>query len=154
MTDLTAERLREYLEYNCLTGVFRWRGSGCVTGTKTKAGYIRVRIDEVRYYAHRLAWLYVHGEWPPEEIDHINQVKTDNRLCNLRLASHAENTKNKPIPRTNRTGVRGVSKSGERFVARIMVDGVQKHLGRFDTPEEAGEAYHAAAVEGFGTFCP
>lgn len=102
---LTAERLRELLTYDPETGEFRWRYTrGCrargqIAGTVTCLGYLTIAIDGRKYKAHRLAWLHVHGEWPYPEIDHINRIKLDNRLVNLRRATRAENNANRVVLR-------------------------------------------------------
>src|SRR5437868_3578208 len=97
---VTAERLREVLIYAPETGLFYWRGqrggqgARCEAGTWHSHGYRSIKIDGVAYYAHRLAWLYVHGEHPNREIDHDNGDRGDNRIVNLRQCSHAENLRN------------------------------------------------------------
>src|SRR5262245_57095359 len=100
---VTRERLLELLEYDPETALLTWkqdRGgkakTGIVAGRLAANGYIDITIDSRRYKAHRLAWLYVHGEWPPEEIDHRDLDKANNRLANLRPASHQQNLYNRP----------------------------------------------------------
>ena len=154
-TDLTAERVRELLHYDPKTGEFTWRVSrgggvkaGDIAGTinKTK-GYRNIWIGG-NYKAHRLAWLYVHGTWPEDQIDHINHVKTDNRIANLRPATNGQNMQNRPHQRNSPSGFKGVlgrSKSG-RLPAKIAANGKQIWLGHFDSPELAYAAYCAAAA--------
>lgn len=93
---LTPEKLRELLDYNPVTGKFFW-GSGPRFGREVATphirGYLRVHVAGRAYLAHRLAWFYVHGEWPAHVIDHINCVKTDNRIANLRSVTSAENNR-------------------------------------------------------------
>ena len=100
---LTALRLHSLLRYESDTGVFTWRirsnsraakdqRAGCLCKA---LGYVLIGIDGKMYYAHRLAWLYVHGKWPGQVIDHINRVRNDNRICNLRDVSRAVNNANK-----------------------------------------------------------
>lgn len=114
MTILTQDTLKSLLDYNAETGWFRWRVSrgtrraGSLAGTYSQ-GYIRVKLLGAQYMAHRLAWLYVNGNLPTTEIDHINRVRNDNRIENLRLATHSQNTRNANIRIDNKTGVRGVS---------------------------------------------
>jgi hypothetical protein len=159
---LTAERLRELMDYDPETGVFtrrvhagaRGRGrAGDVAGSVDDKGYIRIVVDGRRRLAHRLAWLYVTGEWPAEQIDHISGVRDDNRMCNLREATHAENCRNAKR-RSGRTGFKGVVPRGNRYIARIKKGGRCIHLGTFETPEAAHAAYRLGAVEHYGEFAP
>ena len=154
MTELTQERLQELLSYDPGTGIFtnlKSRGNrikiGSVAGSKNPNGYVHIQIDYKKYQAHRLIWLYVYGEFPEKSLDHINEVKDDNRLVNLRLATHQENHQNQSSPQTNNTsGYLGVCwhKQHGKWLARIMANGKHKHLGLFNTAEEASEAYLTA----------
>lgn len=149
---LTAEYVREVLNYNSETGAFTWRvGSssrtpaGSVAGSLKDCGYIIICIKNTMYRAHRLAWLYTYGEWPAEQVDHINGVRCDNRIQNLRKASSAQNLQNLRKPHAdNITGLLGVSRNRNGFRARIKVDGKVIHLGTFKTPEIAHSAYLSA----------
>ena len=149
MSDLTAERLREVLDYDQETGVFTWKirthsrvKAGDVAGALRPDGYIQISIDGCLHRAHRLAWLYVTGESPPSEIDHINCVKNDNRISNLRLATRSENLQNQLRAKSNNnTGFLGVSPNLWKFKAEIQVDGKRRYIGTFPTPEEAHAAY-------------
>jgi hypothetical protein len=112
-------------------------------------GYISIGVDGTHYLAHRLAWLYVYGEWPTAwpagQVDHINRIKTDNRIANLRIVTSSENKQNRELPHANnRLGFLGVKRNGSKFMARIMLHGKVKHLGTFDTPELASAAYKSA----------
>lgn len=160
MKELTAERLREVLDYDPDTGVFTRKvrtGNvkiGDVAGSFNGKGYIRIGIDGRLHRAHRLAWLYVTGEWPKDQIDHINGDRGDNRLANLREVNNAENQHNLRKARAdNTTGFLGVSPRYGKFRAYIMVDGKNKHLGCFPTPEAAHAAYLEAkrGLHPFGT---
>jgi hypothetical protein len=153
---VTADRLREVLVYDPETGEFRWRidrnnvVAGTLAGSTTSAGYISIRVDGIPHQAHRLAWLYVHGEWPQRLIDHRNGVTSDNRIANLRPATRTQNGQNIQGPRVdNASGFLGVSWSArcKRWRAAIRVDGDKRHLGYFDTPEEASAAYLTAKAE-------
>lgn len=152
---ITADRLREILKYNDDTGEFFWvQPSGPRVKVGSFAGYncggyIRIGIDRRPYLAHRLAWLYVYGEWPAGEIDHVNRVKSDNRIANLRALSHAENNQNKARQKNNTSGKKGVSwnKNRGRWHVRIMLNGESRHVGYFEKIEAADAAYKNIAKE-------
>jgi hypothetical protein len=155
---LTAERLRELLEYSPETGVFTWkvRSSnrihiGDEAGSK-KQRYVYILIDGKLRLAHRLAWLYVHGEWPNQDIDHINRNGRDNRIANLRLATMSDNQCNAKTRTDNSTGFRGVFPKRSKFAAQIRKGSIRWHLGVFDTPEQAHAAYCEAARKLHGAF--
>ena len=151
--NLTAQRLRNLLHYNSQTGDFTWivsRGNqftkpGMPAGFKDTYGHMGIEIDGRRYLSHRLAWLYVHGKWPNHQIDHINRIRDDNRIANLRDVTGVVNLNNKGNYRNNTSGFKGVviNKSGS-FVAQITINGKSKYLGSFDTAEKASQAYQAA----------
>ena len=150
---LTAKRLREVLAYEASTGVFTWRnktgskGAGSVAGTPHKE-YLRIQVDDRRYRAHRLAWLYMTGAMPSQEVDHKNGDGTDNRWDNLRDVSHFTNMQNQQTAHKNsKTGVLGCHKQEGKYRARILINGVSKSLGMYDTAELAQEAYLAAKRE-------
>ena len=148
-TDLiTQERLKSLLTYDPDTGEFRWRvrrggsaNSGVIAGARNSEGYVQIQIDANKHKAHRLAWLYVHGEHPTE-IDHINRVKHDNRIVNLRSVTHAQNGQNQKRPKNNTSGHIGVDfhKRSNRWRARIKIDGKLTDIGYFDTKEAAALA--------------
>jgi hypothetical protein len=160
---LTAERLRELLDYDPLTGVFLWRVTrgravaGAVaghmeTGDRTR-GYWVIMIDRKLYRAHRLAWFYVHGAWPQDEIDHRNLVRQDNRMANLRQATRSQNRANYRL-RPQNSGMKGITyrrKTG-KWQAQIQVEGKKINIGSFLKPEEAHAAYRSAALHHFGEF--
>ena len=106
-------------------------------------GYICIRVDNVLYTAHRLAWLYAYGRWPTHQLDHINKDRADNRLCNLREATNAENAQNRKR-RDNKTGYTGVNRENNKWKAEIKLNYKTIRLGLFDTPEEAHAAYLSA----------
>jgi hypothetical protein len=108
-----------------------------------KHDYIGIRLDNVLYLAHRLAWFYSYGKWPVDQIDHINGDRTDNRLINLREATNAENAQNKRI-RAGKSGFCGVRKENSKWLAEIKVNYKPIRIGLFNTPEEAHQAYIAA----------
>lgn len=151
--NLTANRLREALNYTPETGGFTWRITssnrspvGSVAGRDNGNGYRRIMVDGVVYYAHRLAWLYVYGEWPLHEIDHCDGNRSNNRIVNLRPATHKENGQNQALRSTNSSGHHGVSWSKQhgQWCAYICVGGKKKHLGLFDDVKNAGAAYLVA----------
>lgn len=155
--NLKVEWLREHMAYVPEVGAFMWkirgpgRTVGKVLGTVTPLGYVTIKVDNVVYYAHRLAWFYVHGVWPKGPIDHINSVKTNNAIANLREATHAQNAARRPTTRVLAPS-RGVFPHGSGFVARIHHSGKRHYLGYFKTAEAAKVAYEAKAKEIYGEF--
>lgn len=164
LRDITAKQLRAVLEYEPHTGMFIWRErgpgdpfnswAGLRAGAKRDAGYIVIRINYRLYRAHRLAWLYVHGRWPKEEIDHINGDPSDNRISNLRLATSSNQRMNSRRRSDNTSGFKGVwwEKRRGHWVAEIMHEGRRHHLGAFTTAEDAHAARIEAARRLHGTF--
>lgn len=150
----TVHRLKQLYEYNPESGLFtatssrkQW-SAGRVAGCKDK--YTMIYIDGKRYRAHRLAWLYMTGSFPNGQIDHLNGDKHDNRYCNLRIATPAENSQNIWKVRSDCvSGFKGVSwrERNKKWHATIRLDGRSKHLGYFGTAEEAHHAYVAAKQE-------
>lgn len=114
-------------------------------GTTNSKGYVVIKFGGSTYRAHRLAWFFAYGSWPSQQIDHINGVRNDNRIANLRDVSPRTNSQNRKRANANNSnGLLGVSKCTERggFIAQIRrPDGRMKHIGRFDTPEQAHAAY-------------
>jgi hypothetical protein len=157
---LTADRLRELLVYDHLEGTFPYRiargskSAGKLAGTLGPGHYIIICIDYRLYVAHRLARLYMTGEWPREQIDHAKLGRYDNRWENLREATRSENHANKPIGLANTSGVKGVCWNVARgkWQANICVNGVTQHLELFYVKAEAQDAYARASVAHFGEF--
>lgn len=150
---LTAERLREVLNYNPQTGIFtrlvrtaQRVQVGDTAGCKAQRGCLLIMIDCRLYQAHRLVWLYVHGVWPTNHIDHLDGNPANNRIENLRDVSHSVNMQNirKAKSSNKSTGMLGSYRIGKRFQAKIVIDGKVRHIGMFDTPELAHAAYLAA----------
>jgi hypothetical protein len=127
--------------------------AGSEAGSYKGDGYKRVKVDYREYLAHKVVWLMTHGAWPKSEIDHINGIRDDNRPCNLREATSAENNQNKGRQRNNSSGLTGVDLFNNRWRARIRVNKELMHLGYFDTPAEAAAAY-AEAKKRLHTFQP
>jgi hypothetical protein len=156
--DVDASDVRRALSYDPETGVFIRKdterlngyGIGAVVGAKDENGYVKVWHAGRLWRAHRLAWLYVYGEWPHGQIDHINGIKSDNRIQNLRSVDHATNMENqRAARRDNNSNFLGVTwhKQALKWRARITVRGKQTHLGHFPTPEAAYERYQQAKRE-------
>lgn len=146
----SADEVRDLLTYSPDSGVFSWarpRGSaraGKPAGTDVD-GYVSIVIRGSSYKAHRLAWLLHYGRWPTCDIDHINGVRSDNKISNLREATRRVNNQNRRAPnQNNKCGFLGVSRQGRRYSANIGTNGVMRRIAWFDTPEEAHEAYLAA----------
>lgn len=159
---LTLETLQSIISYNPETGHFYWKsmrkGFVCLDGKRAGGieanGYVVININNVAYKAHRLAWFYTHGVWPNNQIDHINRIRTDNRINNLREATQMENSRNAKAKSINTSGFKGVSwhKEWRRWMATICVAGKAKFLGYYPTAELASDAYRRAAAELFGEF--
>ena len=149
---LTQKRVHELLTYDPNTGLFRWRKTrrnakiNVVAGTIDPRGYVRISIDCKIYSAHRLAWLYMYGSRPANEIDHINRIRGDNRIANLRDAPRIVNTQNVGFRKDNKSGVKGVGwhKAQRKWRARIQANGVMHELGYFLSIADAKAAYDAA----------
>lgn len=164
---LTAERLRELLHYDPKTGVFvrkqmksrygttapnsrySMKAAGCLSSKHgPSAGYVKISVDGRRYFAHRLAWLYVYGAWPSGTVDHINGDRSDNRIENLRDVAHYVNIQNqRKVSVGNKySSLLGAhwSITRKKWRSSIMVKLCPIHLGWFDTDEEAHQAYLTA----------
>jgi hypothetical protein len=150
---LTQERLKELLDYDPETGVFTRKVRttskihvGDAAGGLDSKGYLLIRVDGKRYIAHRLAWLYIHGCWPDKDLDHINRIKTDNRIGNLREVTKAQNQWNTSSYKNNTSGYPGVSwhRKDKKWRARISIHGKYMFLGNYATPEAAYVAYMEA----------
>jgi hypothetical protein len=157
MSELTAERLREILDYYPQTGIWVWRvgrRAGREAGCKLDSGYVLIRIDGRLYRANRLAWLYMTGEWPPEDIDHEDRNPANGSFFNLRPATRGENIANAKRARNNTPGYKGVGWDHRvgKWRAKIVVDGRQIYLGWFDTVEAAAAAYAAGAQYHWGEY--
>jgi len=170
---ITQSYLKECLTYNPETGQFTWlersrshfktdrtwkmfntRDAGKTAGfkktwEKSRTSYLVIGIDGKRYSAHRLAWLYIHGTWPDNHIDHIDGDGMNNKLENLRDVTHRQNHMNRKTSLNNSSGIKGVSwdKDAKKFRACIRINGKRKHLGFFTSLEAAAAARQAAELE-------
>ena len=158
---LTQTRLTERLRYDPETGLFYWVSGrsdrvGKVAGGISPLGYWQIRVDDLNYTGHRLAVLYMTGEFPPSPVDHKNGVKHDNRWDNLRVVSQSQNIANSSDQKTKLSGLpRGVADRGKgtlRYRAIINVGGKMKIIGSFKTPDEAGLAYKRKSLELHGEY--
>ena len=150
---LTQEELKSLVHYDQDTGLFTWKvkrqgRNKSNLGWVESKGYIEICIAQKRLKAHRWAWFYVHGELPGQ-IDHINGIKDDNRLCNLRVVTTKQNHENRGAQKNNTSGFKGVTKRGNKFIAQIMHNQKQHYLGIFDTAEQASNVYKQKANELF-----
>ena len=145
MKELTQTYLKEALYYNPEAGIFTWKKN---RGKKTKKGgtagslkegYYRISIDNVSYRSHRLAFLYMTGEFPENQVDHINHDRGDNKWCNLREVTTTENKRNCPMSKGNTSGFTGVHfhKGGNGWVSSIKINGKIKYLGFFKDIKDA-----------------
>lgn len=158
---LSAREARRLLDYDPLTGAMRWKiwpRTGRPNGREIRAtnaqGYRVVTVGGRQYRVHRVAWLVTYGVWPKELLDHVNGIRTDNRLINLREANRAENNRNRGMSRNNTTGFKGVifCRDRNKWQAKIYRNNKAVHLGRFNSPQEAYAAYCKASREYHGEF--
>lgn len=159
MKELTHKRLIELLSYDPLTGFFTWKIKrqsnskiGDIAGHVLKNGYRSMRIDNQRFYAHRLTWFYMFKEWPNNQIDHINMLKDDNRISNLREANNSQNRMNRGPQKNNKSGLKGVFYYFGKWRASINLEKKKIHLGTFNSKMEAYNAYCKAAVHNYKEF--
>ena len=158
---LTYERLLEVLHYDPETGLFTWKinrkggmRAGERAGTVTKRGYVYVTVDGKSYLGHRLAWFYIYGVWPEDQIDHEDRVRSDNRITGLREADPYQNQANRGRNRNNTSGYKGVfwHKLSGKWMAQLRAGGKVIYLGLHNKPEEAHQAYVAKQKELAGEF--
>lgn len=140
----------ELLNYDPETGIFSWKKKrrgikrGIQLGCNNGFGYLRITVLGKSYYAHRLAWMYVYGEWPKDQIDHINGDPSDNRISNLRAVTGIENQQNKiNLSTKNKSSLMGVSwhKKAKKWQAHVCIYKQRKYLGLFEDINEAHSAY-------------
>lgn len=152
------QTLKQFVLYDENTGVFErliGTGKGASVGTKTKGcldvsnGYRKISINGKQYYAHRLAWLYMTGKWPLDQIDHVNEIRDDNRFENLREANNAQNNQRSKARSDSKTKVLGVfwHKKAKKYVAQIRNLNQTIYLGLYETIEMASSARKKAELE-------
>lgn len=154
VNSMTAEQLRELVVYEPYTGIFWLRDSNKPLGNKTCNGYVVFTLRGHTYRAHRLAWLYMTGNWPKNLVDHKDGDKANNKFSNLREATHQQNSYNGVRRKTNKSGFRGVcwNTKRQRWIAQIVVNGKTRYLGSFQIKEQAACVYQAAAHKHHGEF--
>jgi len=138
-------KLRERFAYNEQTGLLTFKiamgpnKKGSVCKHKTTLGYLSVRVDYKAFMVHRIIWALAYGEWPVDQIDHINGIRDDNRLCNLRIATNSQNQCNGKLRNDNSSGVKGVTLDKRDNKWRILIwnKGIHHSRGYFDSVEQA-----------------
>jgi DUF971 family protein len=171
----SVEYLNECLSYDPDSGVLQWkfrpshhfkedrmfksqnsRHAYSAISTKNHYGYFVLSINGTKYFAHRIIYKMMSGKEPSNFIDHIDNVKSNNKWDNLRVATHSQNEQNRPVDKDNVSGYKGVTfhkkKKCKRYSARIAIDGTSHYLGIYTTPEEAHEAYKYASLKYHGDY--
>lgn len=154
---LTKNQILDRLHYDAATGRFinktTWGAApaGAVAGAINRKGYRQLSIGGQLYYAHRLVWFMEHGQFPIGVLDHINRIKDDNRISNLREVSHKQNMENTGLYAHNTSGYKGViwDKQYGKWLARVTHNGKQVFAGRFDTVYDAHQAYERKVAQLF-----
>ena len=149
---LTQDYLHSILSYNQDTGIFTWKIAkqrikiGQVAGHVHHTQYVRIIIDQKSYAAHRLAWLYVYGYIPKNNIDHIDGNPSNNKISNLREATFSQNNHNAKLRKDNKSGIKGVyfDNTCKRYIAKIGLNNKPILLGYFKNIEEAEKAIKEA----------
>ena len=150
---ITQSELKEVLSYDEMTGQFVWINPktnrlkiGDVAGWLNNKGYLHIKIGKASYKCHRLAWLYVYGEFPDGQLDHVNGNKNDNRINNLRSVSNKENGENRKLHSSNTSGHRGISwnKKSNKWTATVRHLGQLHHIGQYSVLEDAVKAVKEA----------
>lgn len=153
--------IRDWINYNPETGEFIWRRSpannvpqGSVAGFLSADGYYNIRFNKSIYKAHRIAWYLIYNTDPVVEIDHKNEIKNDNRLVNLRLATSSENQYNRSIRSNNTSGIKGVSwhERAGKWQVQIRKDSKVVFTGHYHSLEQAEKIAIAKRLEFHGEF--
>ncbi len=150
--------LKSILNYDSVTGIFTWKyrkhknkvKAGDIAGfIKKDDGYRHIKINNKKYYAHILAWCYVYGVWPNHEVDHKNRIRDDNRIDNLRKATHQQNSFNTGKYKNNTSGYKGVSwdKHSKKWHVQYTYNSKNHHGGRFKNIEDAAKKYEEIVKE-------
>lgn len=159
---LTQAELQSQLFYNPETGLFtrlvsnnkKHKVGDIAGGINQTSGYFCIKLFNKRYHSHRLAWLYVYGEFPSLNIDHINRIRTDNRISNLRIATNSENQQNRIKCTNNKAGYKGVykTKNYDKYVAQATLNGKHIYIGHFNSAKEASDAYNKFSLKNHKDF--
>lgn len=157
---ITQEELQSKFNYDVNTGIFTRKYTykkllaGTEAGCKDSDGYIIISFTNKQYKAHRLAWLYVYGEFPKYNLDHINGNPADNRICNLREANESQNGFNRKLGCNNTSGYKGVTfdKNSKKWQATVTIDKKLKYLGQFESLELAALVAKEARIKYHGEF--
>lgn len=158
---ITADHVRRLFDYDPETGRLTWRVRtnarapiGKEAGCKRHDGYTVIGIGGTMFLAHRIIWLHVTGEWPGDDLDHIDCDPRNNRFANLRIANTSQNHCNVRVQSNNTSGYKGVifDKRAGRWVARIKLNGRTRQLGSFDSPKAAHVAYVAGSKRLHGEY--
>lgn len=149
--------------YDAESGILKWRkgrgnksGAGAIAGSINSGGHLCLKFKGKGYLVHRIAWLIHFGQWPEHQVDHVNRIKTDNRIINLRAATSTENKRNTGLRRDNTSGCKGVCwhKDKGKWFAIVRINNKQKHLGYYDDIELADLVAKEARSKFYGDFAP
>ena len=158
---ITQEFVREKFHYDPDTGrithindKIQRKHRGQEAGYINDQGYRMIILKNWRYRAHWIAWMYMYGEWPAGRLDHVNRIRDDNRISNLRVANTSQNNANRAVRAGTETGLKGIRRMRDGWQARIDYEGRHFHLGTFNDVECAKAAYGGAATVLFGDYKP